>query len=109
MPRRCYLQLAFVVTDSCAVRTLGLVLEKTPNSVLLVCLTNTSAAMVDHQLFQLQTPTVEHPSEFPCHARGRVGRSPHDLATLQLVDSPSCDAVHVLAYRSPHSIEHVAR
>jgi hypothetical protein len=105
MRRHCYLQLS--PADSCAVRALGLVHEVTPNSVLRMCLANRWAAMADHQLFQLQSPSVEHPAEFPRHARGRVGRSPHDLATSQLVDLPSCDAVHVLAYRPPHSIEHV--
>jgi hypothetical protein len=107
MRRHSYLQLAFVVADSCAVRALGLVLlEKIPHSVLRVCLENRWAAMADHQLLQLQTPSVKHPAEFPRRARARVGRCPHAFATSQLVDLPSCDAVHVFAYRPPHSIEH---
>jgi hypothetical protein len=108
MRRRCHMWLALVVVDSCAVRALRLVLVKTHNSVLRVYLANPWAAMADHQLLQLQTLSVKHPAEFPRHARTRVGRSSHALATSQLVDLPSCDVAHVLAYRPPHSIEHVA-
>jgi hypothetical protein len=51
MRQHWYLQLVFVVTYSCAVRALVLVLlEKTPNSVLRVCLANPWGAMADHQL-----------------------------------------------------------
>jgi hypothetical protein len=58
MRRQRNMQLAFVVTDSCAVRSLGLVLEKTPHSVLRAYLAGTLVAMADNQLLQLQTPSL---------------------------------------------------